>query len=491
MKLSENLKKIRKENNLSQEQLAEKLGVSRQAVSKWESGQSYPEMDKVLLICKLFNYNMDELMNENIKEVDENKQSKININKYVEDFFGFITKTVEMLCSMNFKQLLKCILEQIIVGLIISMIFGMIGGIGLEIISRLFWGNSGIYIFLRNIFETIFIILGLVIGITIFLHIFKIRYLDYYEISKEENKGKNNLNSNENEEKIKTEKQKEKIVIRDPKHSESNFLNGIIKVVLICIKIAVAFYSIIAIFTFIALIVLLILSFMFIKTGLLFIGIFIGILSALVINFIILELFYNFIVSKKCQKTRMAVTFLAALILAGIGIGTAIIGFTTFEFINEPEEIYQIEDTYTVHMSDELSFNGWYDEIEYVESDSNEVNIKIKHSKYTKAIITNRNETIYIHYDSDTSKITECLREFYNDIQNKKIKEYYTSPKVYVYTSKENINKIKQNEKEKYNKELEEDINDLKKEILDLKKENRKLETQINQKDAIINSLEE
>ena len=61
MKLSENLKRIRKENNLSQEQLAEKLGVSRQAVSKWESGQSYPEMDKVIQICKTFNFNMDEI----------------------------------------------------------------------------------------------------------------------------------------------------------------------------------------------------------------------------------------------------------------------------------------------------------------------------------------------------------------------------------------------------------------------------------------------
>ena len=39
---SENLKKIRKENNLSQEQLADELGVSRQAISKWESGTSYP-----------------------------------------------------------------------------------------------------------------------------------------------------------------------------------------------------------------------------------------------------------------------------------------------------------------------------------------------------------------------------------------------------------------------------------------------------------------
>ncbi len=38
MKLADNLKRIRRENNLSQEQLAEKLGVTRQAVSKWESG---------------------------------------------------------------------------------------------------------------------------------------------------------------------------------------------------------------------------------------------------------------------------------------------------------------------------------------------------------------------------------------------------------------------------------------------------------------------
>ena len=64
MNLADNLKKIRKDNNLSQEQLAEKLGVSRQSVSKWESGLSYPEMDKVLQICQLFNLNINELINE-------------------------------------------------------------------------------------------------------------------------------------------------------------------------------------------------------------------------------------------------------------------------------------------------------------------------------------------------------------------------------------------------------------------------------------------
>ncbi len=59
MNFSDNLKKIRKDNNLSQEQIAEKLGVSRQAVSKWESGLAYPEMDKMIQLCQMFNLNID------------------------------------------------------------------------------------------------------------------------------------------------------------------------------------------------------------------------------------------------------------------------------------------------------------------------------------------------------------------------------------------------------------------------------------------------
>ena len=59
-----NLKKIRKENNLSQEQLADELGVSRQAVSKWESGIAYPEMNKIIALCDKFNLNMDDLLSE-------------------------------------------------------------------------------------------------------------------------------------------------------------------------------------------------------------------------------------------------------------------------------------------------------------------------------------------------------------------------------------------------------------------------------------------
>lgn len=64
----ENLQNLRKIKNMSQEQLAEKLEVSRQAVSKWESGSGYPEIDKILSICEIFNCNMDTLMKGKISE---------------------------------------------------------------------------------------------------------------------------------------------------------------------------------------------------------------------------------------------------------------------------------------------------------------------------------------------------------------------------------------------------------------------------------------
>lgn len=62
MGFGENLQYLRKQNNITQEQLAEQLEVSRQSVSKWESSQSYPEMEKLLQICSMFHCNMDTLM---------------------------------------------------------------------------------------------------------------------------------------------------------------------------------------------------------------------------------------------------------------------------------------------------------------------------------------------------------------------------------------------------------------------------------------------
>lgn len=82
MVLGEKIQKLRKENNLSQEQLAEKLNISRQALSKWELGTSIPEVDKIILLSNYFKVTTDYLLKDDLdKEIGINQnRSTINQN---------------------------------------------------------------------------------------------------------------------------------------------------------------------------------------------------------------------------------------------------------------------------------------------------------------------------------------------------------------------------------------------------------------------------
>ena len=71
MSFADNLKQLRKERQLSQEELAEMLDVSRQAISKWEQGIGYPEVEKLLLLSRKLNISLDSLMStENAQKLD-------------------------------------------------------------------------------------------------------------------------------------------------------------------------------------------------------------------------------------------------------------------------------------------------------------------------------------------------------------------------------------------------------------------------------------
>lgn len=87
MNFSEKLQILRKEKRLSQEGLAEKLNVSRQAVSKWESGQSFPELDKIIILSDIFSVTVDELVKDNIelKRNIEDKKTEEKKNDSQED----------------------------------------------------------------------------------------------------------------------------------------------------------------------------------------------------------------------------------------------------------------------------------------------------------------------------------------------------------------------------------------------------------------------
>lgn len=64
MNFSENLMRLRKEKGLSQEALGEKIGVTRQTVSKWETGETTPEMNKLIELARFFAVSLDELVGE-------------------------------------------------------------------------------------------------------------------------------------------------------------------------------------------------------------------------------------------------------------------------------------------------------------------------------------------------------------------------------------------------------------------------------------------
>lgn len=73
MKFYDKLVGLRREKGFSQEQLADLLGVSRQAVSKWESGSSMPETEKLIAIADLFGVSVDYLVRENVEQREQSK----------------------------------------------------------------------------------------------------------------------------------------------------------------------------------------------------------------------------------------------------------------------------------------------------------------------------------------------------------------------------------------------------------------------------------
>lgn len=80
LNLGEKLKSLRKERSLSQEQLAEKLNVSRQAISKWESNKTCPDIENLILLRDIFNVTLDDLIINKTKSKDMIELSKLSTN---------------------------------------------------------------------------------------------------------------------------------------------------------------------------------------------------------------------------------------------------------------------------------------------------------------------------------------------------------------------------------------------------------------------------
>ncbi len=97
MSLGQNLQFLRKRDNVTQEQLAESLEVSRQSVSKWESDASYPEMDKLIQLANLFHCSLDDLVQKDISS--RYVEDKNHYDRFKNQFSKRITAGVGLILS--------------------------------------------------------------------------------------------------------------------------------------------------------------------------------------------------------------------------------------------------------------------------------------------------------------------------------------------------------------------------------------------------------
>ena len=454
MNFASNLQKLRKRENMSQEALAEKLDVTRQSVSKWESGASYPEMDKLISICKIFNVDMDTLVNGDV--LDEKKQDKettINTKDILDKFNTLMKKIVCLFESMSFKEIIEFLVTVFLLIIII-----LIGTIPKDIIENLI-GDGLLYDIayvgpaLNNIFKLIVDILYSVFSIVIFIYVLKIKYLDRIKIREDTNK---EIVVKEKEKRV---EEVEKVIIKDNNNSLTRTLA---KIIIYIIKFFVVLFLFAPLICIVVFAVMLGFEVLFVMKGLPLIGILLWTIAGLIISVLCFEVPLNFVINHKNNYKRVMITLLISLVI--IIIGSIIFAFEFFSitYVNElPKDIKTKEITETLPMTNDFKTIGYYhNDIEYVVDDNltDEIEVNVTYYDYLidnniEIEVHNNNLLVYEEGPKEVS-FNDILDIISNDIKDGKIYNYdkLNEYKVTIKTSSNNINVIKNNNKEFFNK---------------------------------------
>lgn len=458
MNFCDKLQKIRKENNITQEQLADKLNVSRQAVSKWESGTAYPDTEKLIQISKLFKVSLDELINDNVDMNKNASKKKFNFMETFDIVFESVRKTFSMFFAMKFWEKIKFLFEMAFVVLAIFLAANLIDEIILSIIRRIFaFLPYQVYNVIDYIFYTLLYILWVIIGIMFFIRVLKVRYLDYYMIIKDDSVDRPQV-----EEPIKELKENRdtKIVIRDPKDSSTSFFKVIAKVIMFIFKCICIFVLVPFVIAFVMFASLLVMSLFYLFSGLFFNGITLGVLGILTFIFLIIRFLYNVIFNQKINYGKLFIIFIISLLLIGIGVGvsfTSLNSFTTYS-----ENIWEKKTTtLNIPMSDNLvveDIANISDDKIVIDNELDDIKLDIITSEFNIPYCN-----IYNRYGRDDERMIKManiyidddefavIKQMANDLKNKKINTYnlynndYEIDKVYI--SLDNLTKLKENYK--------------------------------------------
>ena len=440
MNFCNNLQKLRKNKNISQEQLAEELGVSRQAVSKWESGASYPEMDKLVLLCKTFNCNLDDLINKDITQIEDLSSSKKILTNFIKSIGDGITKTIKMIENFSFKDLVKFIIQILVIVLVIAICripFSLVEDAVYNILSE--YQNNVICNVFLTFFEFIISIGYSVFAIITFFYIYKVKFLNEVEvINKESNKNKQTKSS-------------DKYIIKSNKMTILEFLTMLL---IWFLKFMVIVFMIPTLISLLTTIVCFTLFIVLLFKGLLLTGPILITISLIVFGVVLLEIMFNFIVNKKSTYKRVFIAMISSIAVFGIGVLFSMIYFSNLKLMDRPSPKFKNKKMeQVISMNDSLFIHNYNGNINY-EVDPNMSNdeVKLVLSYYSNTITPKVNKNDDNTYSigviqSKYFRMQDYTDDIINNLKKKRVYTYYgvNDINVSVFASEENINKIKEN----------------------------------------------
>lgn len=113
MTFAEKIFKLRKEKGFSQEALAEKLNTTRQAISKWENGQGFPETEKLLMIGNIFEVSIDYLLKDTVEQSNENEDGYY-VSKEMAEGYLLQERKISKNVALGFSLLILCFVPYLI-----------------------------------------------------------------------------------------------------------------------------------------------------------------------------------------------------------------------------------------------------------------------------------------------------------------------------------------------------------------------------------------
>ncbi len=478
MKFSEKLQKLRKENKMSQEQLADQLEVSRQAVSKWESGQTYPEMDKLLSICKLFKCSLDDLTNDEVKEIKVNEKEKVTMSKFLDEILDTISRSASIFRKLSFSQKLKYLSGLLILVFVLALLripVDYIYELGVNIFESF---HPSVENVLCSIWNFILSISYLIFSVIVFYYLYKVLFLEKWEhepIDHLEGK-KENLNIPEVEKEKEKESKKESIISEEKEsptlrnHSEiktSVILKVLNSIASFCVKLCSTLILFPFLFVFFFIVVAIIITLYFMLQGIIYLGIFFLLMGGFILCYLVIQILFSLITSHRQSSRQIGILFLASLITLGIGTGITVVEFSSFTYYDEipNTELYKSDFAEKeIEMTDGFYFDiiGSYENIEYVKDDDlkNTVRFQVEYySNFSKVNfeMVNTENPLWIVAESKVHLLNPRVREaIFKNLKNKELYNYGKLERmnIVVFASSLNIDKMQEN-KEKIESENE------------------------------------